>query len=238
METLDPQVASPLPALARFALAPFRLRTYANFFYLALAFPLGLCYFVFLTVGLTTGLGLTIVWIGLPILAVTFLGSFGLAALERQMAIHLLGASVPPMTRPERSAEPRKLGRVAADFFGNPVTWKSIAFLLLKFPFGIVSFVALVTMSSVCAAFLLAPLLFYYGDINLDIDGIIWPVETIGQAWLLVPFGIGLAFVGLNLVNLMAWGWKGIATQLLGSDRFRPESAPPAAEPMEAAAGA
>jgi hypothetical protein len=237
METLDSTSGSPLAALARFALAPFRLRTYANFLYLALAFPLGLGYFIFLTVGLATGLGLTIVWIGLPILALTFLGSFGLAALERLMAIHLLGATVPPMTRPVPGPEPRKFGRVAADFFGNPVTWKSIAFLLVKFPLGIISFVVLVTLSSVTAAFLLAPLAWMYGGFDVDFDFIGWQVTSLAQAWLLVPFGVGLAFVALNLVNLMGWGWKGLATQLLGSERFRPEAAPPA-ERIEAAATA
>ena len=34
-----------------------------------LAFPLGVAYFVFLAVGLAAGFGLTIVWIGLPLLA-------------------------------------------------------------------------------------------------------------------------------------------------------------------------
>ena len=45
-----------------------RPRTYGSLLYLWLGFPLGLAYFVGLTVGISAGLPLTIVWIGLAIL--------------------------------------------------------------------------------------------------------------------------------------------------------------------------
>src|SRR4030095_769620 len=125
-------------AVIHFLTAPLRLRTYTNLLYLMLAMPLGILYFVFLTVGLTTGFGLTIVWIGIPILALVFAGSWGLAALERQLAIHALGADVPPMLPPPGSQQSATglLQRVGA-FLSNPVTWKGMAFLLVKFPLGI-----------------------------------------------------------------------------------------------------
>src|SRR5262245_45064257 len=85
-------------AIGRFLTAPVRARSYANLLFLALAFPLGLAYFVFLAVGWSVGLGLTVVWVGLPILAAVVLGSFALSMFERQLAIHLLGAEVPPMS--------------------------------------------------------------------------------------------------------------------------------------------
>src|SRR3954451_24411457 len=81
----------------RFFLARFRLRTYTNLLYLLLAFPLGLAYFIFLIVGLSLGFGLTLIWIGLPLLALVFAGSWAFTAFERQAAILLLGAEIPPM---------------------------------------------------------------------------------------------------------------------------------------------
>src|SRR6476659_10025237 len=98
--TPDPKDPLALAAdgLRLFLGAPFRLRTYTNLLYLLLAFPLGLAYFVFLAVGLTTG-------IGLPILALTFAGSWAFAAFERQAAILLLGADVPPMLPPPSPAQ-------------------------------------------------------------------------------------------------------------------------------------
>src|SRR3954454_23027959 len=113
--TTDP-LALAADGLRRFCGAPFRLRTYTNLLYLLLAFPLGLAYFVFLSVGLTTGFGLTIVWIGLPILALVVAGSWAFAAFERQAAILLLGAEVPPMTAPP-SPEARTAWQHAGDFF-------------------------------------------------------------------------------------------------------------------------
>jgi hypothetical protein len=211
-------------ALVHFVKAPFRLRTYTNLLYLMLALPLGLLYFIFLSVGLPLGLGLIIVWIGIPILALVFAGSWGLAALERQLAIAALGADVPPMAPPPASETQTFWQRVGA-FFSNPVTWKGMAFLLLKFPLGLVSFVATVTLLATSSALLLAPLLWEWGV--LDVDVILWQVDSLGGAWLCSLFGLGLLWLSLNLLNLLALVWRWAATFLLGSERFA--AVPPAA---------
>ena len=106
--TLDPEAntLSFSGALARFFMAPFRLQTYANLLYLALAFPLGLAYFIFLTVGLPLGYALTVIWVGIPILGLVFAGSWWMSALERRLAIGLLGAEVPPMAPPPDAGVP------------------------------------------------------------------------------------------------------------------------------------
>jgi hypothetical protein len=218
-------------ALVRFVKAPFRLRTYKNLLYLMLAFPLGLGYFVFLSVGLTAGIGLTIVWIGLFLLAVVFAGSWAFAAFERQMAIHLLDADVAPMLLPPSSME-KTVWRQVRDVLANPVTWKGMAFLLLKLPLGIVSFVAVVVTLSVSSSLLLAPALWEMGI--FDLDGVVVQVDSIGGAWVCALFGLGLLFLSLNLLNGLAWVWRGMAAWLLGSERF--SAAPPAAEiPLAAA---
>jgi len=234
--TTDPKDPLTLAAdgLRLFLGAPFRLRTYTNLLYLMLAFPLGLAYFVFLIVGLTTGFGLTIVWIGLPILALVFAGSWAFAAFERQAAILLLGAEVPPMLPPPSPAE-RTAWQRAGDFFANPVTWKGMGFLLLKFPLGIVSFVAVVALLPLSGALLLAPLLWEMGVLNIgDLDGIVFQVDSIGGAWACAALGLALLFLSLNLLNALAWIWRGTATVLLGSERF--ETPAPPAEIPEAVA--
>ena len=222
-------------AVIRFFTAPFRLRTYTNVLYLLLAFPLGLIYFVFLAVGLSTGFGLVVVWIGIPILAMVFAGSWGLAALERQLAIHGLGATVPPMAL----APATEMGfwqRVGA-FFSNPVTWKGMAFLLLKFPLGIVSFIAVVTLLATTAGFLLAPVVWAFGgDWGVEIDFVYWTVDSLAGSMVLASFGVVLFFVSLNLLNGLALVWRWAATFLLGSDRFAPAAPAPPMLPEPAAA--
>lgn len=49
---MEPNTTSRHP-LARFLAAPLEARSYTNLLYLALAFPLGLSYFIFLAVGLS-----------------------------------------------------------------------------------------------------------------------------------------------------------------------------------------
>lgn len=219
-------------ALLHFFKAPFRLRTYTNLLYLALAFPLGLIYFVFLTVGIPLGVGLTLIWIGIPILALVFAGSWGLAAMERQLAIHTLGAPVPPMSQPAVEAVQTVWQRVKA-FFSNPVTWKGMAFLVLKLPLGMVSFIAIVALLSTSSALLLAPIFWQFGD--LEIDGLIWSVDSWGASWMASLFGLGLLFISLNLLNGLAAVWRWTATLLLGSERFAPASPIPPVPAMSAA---
>lgn len=206
-------------ALQYFFKAPFRLRTYTNLLYLALAFPMGLIYFIFLSVGLSVGAGLTLIWIGIPILALVFAGSWGLAAMERQLAIHALGAPVPPMSQPAMETVQTVWQRVTA-FFSNPVTWKGMAFLLLKLPLGVVSFVAIVTLLTTSVAFLVTPVIWQWS--TYEVDGVLLLVDSWGEAWLFSLFGLGLLFVSLNLLNGLALVWRWMATFLLGSERFTP----------------
>ena len=228
---------TPTGAVIHFFTAPLRLRTYTNLLYLMLAMPLGIIYFVFLTVGLTTGFGLTIVWIGIPILALVFAGSWGLAALERQLAIHARGADVPPMLPPPGSQQPATglLQRVGA-FLSNPVTWKGMAFLLVKFPLGIVSFIAVVTMLATSAGFMLAPIAWFFGDFSSDVYIDMWLVDSPAAAIAVGLLGVAFLFVSLNLLNGLALVWRGTATFLLGSERFVPAAPMPPTLPAPAAA--
>jgi hypothetical protein len=218
-------------ALRHFLEAPFRPRTYGNLLYLLLALPLGVAYFVFLSVGLTAGFGLTLVWIGIPLLALVFAGTWAFAAFERQAAIHLLGADVPPMTPPP-THEARTAWQRAGDFFSNPVTWKGMGFLLLKLPLGIVSFIATVTLLSVSAGFLFAPLFWEVGV--FEIDMVRFQLDSLGAAWVCSLVGVGLVFLSLNLLNALGSVWRGTATLLLGSERFA--AAPAAAALPDGAA--
>ncbi len=214
-------------AVAHFFRAPFRLRTYTNLLYLLLAFPLGLIYFVFLTVGLALGYGLTVVWVGFPILALVFAGSWWLSAMERRLAIGLLGAEVPPMAPPP-SADAVGFWQRVKTFLANPVTWKGMAYLLLKLPLGVVSFVAVVTSLSVSASLALVPVLWPWTDVTFDVDFGVWQPSTFTGSLICGLVGVIFLFLSLNLLNGLAFFWRLAATSLLGSPRYA--SPPPPAE--------
>jgi len=94
---------------------------------------------VFIVTGLSVGFGLAVVIVGFPILIVTLLAWLFFARLERELAIHLLGATIRPMSVPDPVKRTRweRLLKTLAD----PVTWKSLVYVFLEFPFGLIIFI-------------------------------------------------------------------------------------------------
>lgn len=191
-----------------------RPRTYGSLLYLWLGFPLGLAYFIGLTVGISAGVPLTIVWIGLAILLLTFLTAWGAAGFERQLAIHLLGAHVPERTTHPKSE--RLLSRLGA-LLSSPALWKGMAFLFFKFPVALATWVISLVSLVVPLAFALVPLAWLMGSDDFRADLGFWqPTSFLGT----LPFGIAgiLGFlVALHLQNGMGWLWARLAEWMLGS---------------------
>lgn len=161
-------------------------KMYLTLLYLFLAFPLGLAYFILLVVGFSLGFSLLIIWIGLIILALLFPTIWLLISFERLQTTHLLGIPI-PMSSPA-SSESHSLWQKIKMFLTDPATWKGILFILLKFPIGIISFVALVTGFAVLSAMIFSPLIvsWQWSSINFGL----WRVDTISEA-------IGLCMLGL-----------------------------------------
>jgi Putative sensor len=185
-------------------------QTYLNIIYLLLAFPLGLFYFVFLVTGLSLGIGLTMIWIGIPILLLIFAVWWGLAALERQLVIGLLRIDIPPMSR--ESAAGQGIWAWFNMRWRNPVTWKSLLYLLLKLPLGVVSFVFSVACIAVSGALLTAPLTYSYHVLQIGL----WQIGTPGEALIAFALGSVVGLVSLHLMNRLAFVWGCFAAQMLG----------------------
>ena len=221
--------------LARFFGVVARRESWLNLLYLALAFPLGLFYFIFLIVGLSVGISLAIIWIGIFILGLTAACSWAFAAFERSLADGLIGTHLTPSPQPWKRAD-GVWPRIKAHF-GSSATWKDLAFLFLKFPLGLLSFCVVVTLGATSLALATAP--FYYRYISsTDTHGVIhhgfnfgvWYVDRLGQALLLVPVGLLLAVVSLHAFNGLAAMWRAVARGLLPPGvRLQPGAAPPTA---------
>lgn len=207
-------------ALRRFAAAPVRSQTYKNLLYLALAFPLGLIYFVGVVTGAALGVGLLITLIGLPILVLTVAGTTLAAGFEATLVSRLVGvdAALPAVLREFDAGDSVVLpGDGFLDGVGRlltaPSTWTGAVLVLSKFALGIASFVALVTTGAVGAAALAAP--FAYDDPSVTVS--LWG-ETTSTAYTVGPWVVdsligalavavgGLVFVvvALNALNLFA----------------------------------
>lgn len=186
-------------------------QTYLNLLYLLLGFPLGIAYFIILISGLSLGLSLLVVYIGIPILIGILFAGFGLGAFERLLARTML--DVPIAAPPRAPAGPGLLGQLKA-LFTNAATWKNLAYLGLKFPFGIASFVVLVTSFSLSIALVLAPLT--YQTIPMDFG--LWRVDTKDEATVWCMVGVVLLLVSFHLVNGLAYLWGRFAQIMLGPD--------------------
>jgi len=206
-------------------------QSYVNIFYLLLAFPLGIAYFVFLVTGISVGVGLLIIWVGVPILALVLAGSWAMYEFERILAVKLLKEDI-PHTIKDRSTvidAPQALSleerlivgawRRLKSHLTNRLTWTGIFYLFLKFPLGIASFVVVVVLVSVTGAFLGAPSYYWVGD---GIELGIWQVDVLWEAILLTLAGIPLVFISLHLINLIAFLSGSLARVMLG--RLRAEA--------------
>ena len=194
--------------LARFARAPRRPQTWLNLVYLLTALPLGVAYFVVLVAGVSIGVALAVILVGLLILLATLAATRGMAAVERGAARALLGVEiVPPADRRELPLLQR-IGRWLRD----AVTWKSLVFVALKFPLGIVTFVAVAASGFVSVVFLFAPLIVL--ETPVTVFG--WIVDSPLQALPLTVAGIPAVVLSLNLYNGLAWLWALFARLMLG----------------------
>jgi hypothetical protein len=186
-------------ALTRFFGVVVRPRTWLGVVFHLLAFPLGLVYFVFLVTGLSVGVSLVVIWVGIPILLVVAGAWWLLAAFERVQARYLLGAEVPPAPRPWERAD-GVWGKLKAHF-GSGSTWRDLAYLITKLAFGTMSFSLLVVLASVVGSFLAMP---FFAAFDVPIVNGTW-VPPLWFGILSVPLGILMLILSLHLLN--AWGW-------------------------------
>jgi hypothetical protein len=210
----------PLALIRRFFAVIAQPRTYGSIAYIWLGFPLGVLYFVTLVTGSALSIGLSLLWIGLLLMAAMVLCVWSLALFERAQSKWLLGESFPMLLREKGSQTSWQWFR---SLVKDPATWKGAVFLFLKFPFGLASWVISVITFSLSAAFIAAPL-----DRHSDIHFELWILEDPTGGWLFAAFGVLLLFTTLHLHNLMGKAWAVMSRYLLAvSSQDRP-SEPPA----------
>lgn len=205
-----------------------RRQTYLNLAYLVAAFPLGLFYFLFLVVGFAVGVGTAIIGVGIVLLIVVALASWGFATFERELAMWWLGVRIPPMSTPpmpDATAWQR-----FRNLLRNPVMWKSLAYLLAEFPFGIITFASTLTAFTISISLILSPVTYlgatalrnglgdhYISTINfgIAITGGVDPISLMLTLVLSVA-GFLLLIVALHLFNVLAFAWGQFARLMLG----------------------
>lgn len=191
-----------------------RSRTYGNLAYLLLAFPLAVFYTVFLSTGYALGFGLLPVVVGVPILVGMVLATGVLVAVERGLAVHLLGVDAP--AGPAYDADAGVVGTVRRWFRGEAF-WRGLGLLVVKSAFGMVAFVVLVTLLATSLALLVSPLVYLdLAWVHVQVGG--WTIDTLPEALVASVAGFLLTFASLHALNLLAEGFGRVAAWLLVED--------------------
>ncbi|MGW7409821.1 sensor histidine kinase [Streptomyces sp. NPDC054833] len=190
-----------LPAALR---APFEARSWREFGYVLLSFPISTVFFVFAVTMVSLGAGLLVTFLGIPVLAAALAGCRGFGALERARARGLLRLQVAD-PEPLRMRKPGALAWMGA-VLKSGTSWRHLLYALLHFPWAVFSFVVAVNFWAYGWALLTYPLWFwlfpmYGGQGGLQLYG-----DGTHSIYLDNPFEITVtALVGLLFTLATPW---------------------------------
>jgi len=167
--------------------------TYKSIAYILLSVPLSIIYFTLIITGIALGVGLFIVWIGIPLLILTLGLSWWFGVFEVKLAKTLLNAKI------ERNginvAKEITIWQRLKTHLKNALTWKILAYEILKLPIAIVSFTIFIIFLSVTIGLISVPFIYTAITINWGF----WTITTSWDALILLAIGLIMLFVTLDI---------------------------------------
>jgi len=189
-------------------------RTYGNLVYLILAFPLTMLYWPLFGFGLVVGTLLSIVVVGIAILALMLLVVRAFVGLERWLADSLLAVS---LETPDDVTSTGGVGGTLRGYVDAASTWQGFGFLSLKLFLGLLGLVlayGLVQGATLLSAGVRRPIDVSFGEVNGD--PVIWTIETVPETALAMGTGAGLVLLVMHLANGFGYVAERMALALLG----------------------
>ncbi len=186
--------------------------------YLLASFPVGIATFVFLVTGISIGIGLAIVWVGVPILMAMLAASRWLARFERRRAAIVLGAPIPTSyLTPHRRGILGWLHTAIAD----AATWKDLLWLGILLPaLGLAGFTIAVCSWGAGLGLLVLPAWYRaVGGTGVDLGAL--NVNTLDEAWIGIPFGLVVLTITVPLTRGLGLGLAQLARVLLAPSERR-----------------
>jgi two-component system, OmpR family, phosphate regulon sensor histidine kinase PhoR len=228
VDQLQRQAASSRRGIGALLSVVARRQTYLNLAYLVSAFPLGLFYFLFLMVGFAVGVSTTFIGVGILLLIALVFVVWGFAAFERELVMWWLNVRIAPMSAPLPART--TVWRRFLSLLRNPVMWKSLTYLAMEFPLGLISFVSVFALFALAINLIVLPVVYlgatvlrnasgdnFISTINfgIAINGTIEPLPLFMTVVLCIA-GF-LVIIGLlYAVNGLAFVWGRFARLMLG----------------------
>jgi two-component system phosphate regulon sensor histidine kinase PhoR len=195
------------------------LQSYRNIGYLCLSFVSGLIYFAILVPGILLALTTLTIWIGVPLSWGLLVLWWQCAAFERALAIGCLRVQIAPLpsgTSLRNGWWPDFQARLS-----NSMTWKTLAFLLLKLPVGLCCFTLTVTLLSLCPGLMVIGLTL--GIVTAPCYALVLamldrpdPRQRLRGYLVFSASAFGLNLLSFSLLNGLAWLQGQLARGLLG----------------------
>jgi len=222
---------------------PLRARTYGILLYHLLAFPLGLGYFLFLSISLPLSAFSSVILIGIPGLLVVLFFSVGLIMFERRLTQTLLGVRLHPpnWTFHSKNGLPSKIKHLVLD----PALWLGIVFLASKLIVGLISLSVLALTVIPAIALLVTPLYYQtpgirvglflpetisqelslyipWDELLVGVSYVIqvssWQVNSIWDAIFVSVIGLVLLAISLAILNVIGWAFGQYSRYMLGGE--------------------
>jgi signal transduction histidine kinase len=185
--------------------------------YLLASFPLGIATFVWFLTMILLGVSLLIVWVGVPILIVTVASTRWLAGGERRRAGWLLREPIPSLYLPRHRRG--MLGSLHTAI-GDAAIWKDLLWLLIVLPaLGLAGFTLVVSLWGAAVGMIFLPA--WYWAIPAGIDFGLLTVDTLPEAFAVVPAGLVVLAVTIPVTRACGYGMGALARALLAPSERR-----------------
>ena len=188
--------------------------------YLLASFPIGIVTFTWFVTMLSLGISLLIIWVGIPILMATVASTRWFARGERRRAGWLLREPIPSLYLPQHR---RGLLGYLHTAIGDAAIWKDLLWLLIILPtLGLAGFTLVVSLWGTAIGMIFLPA--WYWSIPDGIDYGLFTVNTLPEAFAIVPVGLVLVAVTIPLTRACGYGVGALSRALLApSERRRLE---------------
>ncbi|WP_086831349.1 sensor histidine kinase, partial [Streptomyces sp. NRRL B-24572] len=197
-----------LPAAIR---APFEARTWRALLYVLIGLPLGICWFVLSVALVSTGAGLLVTFLGVPILAGALAMCRGFGAVERARARGLLGLDV-AAPEPVRGRTGGALSWMGA-MLKSGASWRHLLYAVLHMPWAVFSFSVTVALWTWGWSLFTYPLWQWVFPTWVGQDGIQLYGDATHAFYLDAPFELAVTSpIGLVFVLVGPWVLRGLVS--------------------------
>ena len=147
---------------------------------------------------MAVGFGLTICWVGIPIVIFLFKIIDKLTKKEIKLTENLLSIELDKIEFNSYSGE--SLFSKFKLYINDKKVWKYIQFYLLKFPVTVITFSISLFLVLIPVVLIIAPLIYNFASYNI----LQFEVTSLFSASLMSVLGLGLSFIFFPIINKIA----------------------------------